>query len=162
MLFEGRYNAFTCVDFKAEGYTLGAPTEYGVWLSNFPVRGSTNLLQTYYGALPWVMLLHSSFDVFLNIGFVSEMGALFTFNPAPNGKATSILARVGVSFISSAQACANAEEEIPTFDFDGVHTANRAQWNDLLSRVQVDTTGVDAETTELFYSSVYNTLRVFD
>lgn len=45
----GRYNAFTCVDFKAEGYTLGKPTEYGVWLSNFPVRGSTNLLQTYYG-----------------------------------------------------------------------------------------------------------------
>ncbi|KAF8184698.1 glycoside hydrolase family 92 protein [Pholiota molesta] len=130
----GRYNAFTCVDFRAEGYTLGAPTEYGVWLSNFPVRGSTNLLQTYYG-------------------FVSEMGALFTFNPAPGGKATSILARVGVSFISSAQACANAEEEIPTFDFDGVHAANRAQWNDLLSRVQVDTTGVDAETTELFYSS---------
>lgn len=49
-MLEGRYNAFTCVDFKAEGYTLGAPTEYGVWLSNFPVRGSTNLLQTYYGA----------------------------------------------------------------------------------------------------------------
>lgn len=45
----GRYNAFTCVDFKADGYTLGSPTEYGVWLSNFPVRGSTNLLQTYYG-----------------------------------------------------------------------------------------------------------------
>lgn len=90
------------------------------------------------------------------------MGALFTFNPAPGGKATSILARVGVSFISSAQACANAQEEIPTFDFDGVHTANRAQWNDLLSRVQVDTRGVDAETTELFYSSVYNILHVFD
>ena len=42
------------------------------------------------------------------------MGALFTFNPAPGGNPTSILARVGVSFISSAQACANAEEEIPT------------------------------------------------
>ncbi|KAF9558968.1 glycoside hydrolase family 92 protein [Agrocybe pediades] len=134
----GRYNAFTCVDFKAEGFTLGKPTEYGVWLSNFPVRGTTNLLQVYYG-------------------FVSEMGALFTWNPAPAGKPTTILARVGVSFISSDQACANAQEEIPDFDFDSVHAANRAQWNDLLSRVQVDTTGVPLETTQLFYSSLYRT-----
>jgi putative alpha-1,2-mannosidase len=134
----GRYNAFTCVDFKADGYTLGKPTEYGVWLSNFPVRGSTNLLQTYYG-------------------FVSEMGALFTFTPNPSGGPTTILARVGVSFISSAQACKNAQEEIPDFNFDSVHAANRAQWNDLLGRIQVDTTNVDLETTQLFYSSLYRT-----
>ncbi|PPR02812.1 hypothetical protein CVT26_009598 [Gymnopilus dilepis] len=132
----GRYKAFTCVDFKAEGFTLGAPTEYGVWLSNFPVIGSTDLLQTYYG-------------------FVSEMGALFTFNPAPNKQATSILARVGVSFISSDQACANAEAEIGDWDFDRVHSDNRAAWNDVLGRIQVDTTGVPLETTQLFYSSLY-------
>ncbi|KAF5328370.1 hypothetical protein D9619_013241 [Psilocybe cf. subviscida] len=134
----GRYNAFTCVDFKAEGYTLGKPTESGVWLSNFPVRGSTNLLQTYYG-------------------FTSEMGALFTFAPNPNNGPTTILARVGVSFISSAQACQNAQQEIPDFNFDAVHAANRAQWNDLLGRIQVDTTNVDLETTQLFYSSLYRT-----
>lgn len=77
-----------------------------------------------------------------------------TFQPAPNGGKTSILVRVGVSFISSAQACANAEEEIPDFDFTGVQNAARAQWNDILGRVQVDTSGVDQETVELFYSSV--------
>lgn len=87
-------------------------------------------------------------------GFVSQMGALLTFNPAPAGGATSILVRVGVSFISSAQACANAEEEIPDFDFEGVHAANRAQWNDLLSRIQVDSAGVDSNMVTLFYSSV--------
>jgi putative alpha-1,2-mannosidase len=86
-------------------------------------------------------------------GFVDELGALFTFEPAPNGK-TTILARVGVSFISTGQACANAEEEIPDFDFDKVHSDARAQWNDLLGRVQVDTTGVPKETVQLFYSSV--------
>jgi len=82
------------------------------------------------------------------------MGALFTFNPNPNNGPTTILARVGVSFISSAQACQNAQAEIPDFNFDGVHAANRAQWNDLLGRIQVDTTNVDLETTQLFYSSV--------
>ncbi|KAF8876853.1 glycoside hydrolase family 92 protein [Infundibulicybe gibba] len=132
----GRYSAFTCVSFKGEGFTLGKPTEYGVWLADFPVRGTTNILQVYYG-------------------FRDQLGALFTFPPAPSGKQTVILARVGVSLISSAQACANAEEEIPDFDFERVHQANRAQWNDLLGRVQVDTTGVPRETTELFYSSLY-------
>jgi putative alpha-1,2-mannosidase len=78
---------------------------------------------------------------------------LFTWNPAPSGK-TTILARVGVSFISSDQACANAEEEIPDFDFDKVHSDARAQWNDLLGRVQVDMTGIPKETAQLFYSSV--------
>lgn len=86
-------------------------------------------------------------------GFIDELGALLTFNPAPRGK-TTILARVGVSLVSSKQACANAEEEIPDFNFDEVHRNARAQWNGLLSRVQVDTTGVPKETVELFYSSV--------
>ncbi|KAG6888312.1 hypothetical protein C0995_009249 [Termitomyces sp. Mi166 len=121
-----------------EGYDLGKPAEYGIWLGNFPVRGTTNILQLYYG-------------------FVDEIGGLLTFQPAPNGERTSILVRVGVSFISSAQACANAEEEISDFDFAGVQNAARAQWNDLLGRVQVDMTGVDLDTVKLFYSSLYRT-----
>ncbi|CAA7263424.1 unnamed protein product [Cyclocybe aegerita] len=134
----GRYKAFTCVDFKGVGYDLGKPTEYGVWLSNFPVRGTTDLLQVYYG-------------------FISEMGALFTFPPAPGGGPTSILVRVGVSFISASQACASAQEEIPDFDFEKVRANSRAQWNDLLGRIQVDTRGVEEETVKLFYSSLYRT-----
>lgn len=88
------------------------------------------------------------------IGFISELGALLTFPPSPSGVSTTILARVGVSFISTDQACANAEEEIPDFDFDGTVAASQAQWAELLGRVQVDTKGVDNETVELFYSSV--------
>lgn len=68
---------------------------------------------------------------------------------------TSILVRAGISFISTEQACANAEEEIPTFDFDGVQAAARAEWNELLGRIQVDPTGVDNDTVSLFYSSLY-------
>lgn len=68
---------------------------------------------------------------------------------------TSILVRAGISFVSTEQACANAEEEIPTFDFDGVQAAARAEWNELLSRIQVDPTGVDNDTVSLLYSSLY-------
>ncbi|GLB36560.1 putative glycoside hydrolase family 92 protein [Lyophyllum shimeji] len=134
----GRYKAFTCVTFKGEGYDLGKPTEYGIWQGNFPVQGSTSILQVYYG-------------------FVSEMGALFTFPPAPRNARTSILVRVGVSFISSQQACANADEEIPDFGFEKVRTEAQEQWNDVLGRIQVDTHGVDKETVQLFYSSLYRT-----
>lgn len=102
------------------------------------MRGTTDLLQVYYG-------------------FVSEMGALLTFPPPPSSSSpTTILVRVGVSFISSAQACANAEEEIPDFDFERVHKASRGEWNDLLGRVRVDdaSLGDGGEAKALFYSSV--------
>ncbi|KAG7094587.1 hypothetical protein E1B28_005412 [Marasmius oreades] len=131
----GSYRAFTCVDFKGEGFELGAPVEFGVWLANSPVKGATDLKQVY-------------------AGFRDEVGALFAFKRASEGP-TRILARVGVSFISSEQACTNAEEDIPDFNFDRVHQANRAEWNELLGRIQVDTTGVSEDTVKLFYSSVY-------
>lgn len=108
----------------------------------------------------------------LVLGFLSQLGALFTFNPNPDGEyqilhldekqsnkqlqgATSILVRAGISFVSTEQACANAEEEIPTFDFDGVQAAALAEWNELLGRIQVEPTGVDNDTVSLFYSSLY-------
>ena len=84
------------------------------------------------------------------------MGALLTFAPNSNG-ATSILARVGVSLISTEQACANAEQEIPDFDFAKTRAASRAQWSELLGRIQVNPQGVDSEFVDLFYSSLYRT-----
>ncbi|KAF8832765.1 hypothetical protein HHX47_DHR1001504 [Lentinula edodes] len=89
-------------------------------------------------------------------GSCGSSGALLTFQPATNGT-TSILVRVGVSFISSAQACSNAEEEISDWDFERVHSDALAQWNELLGRVQVDPTGVEEEKIQLFYSSLYRT-----
>ncbi|KLO17793.1 glycoside hydrolase family 92 protein [Schizopora paradoxa] len=138
----GRYSVFTCVDFKGDGFDIKSPTEYGVWLSDFPVRFATNLQQVYFG-------------------FISELGALLTFpnnrGSSKNPSTTTILVRVGVSFISSDQACANAEAEIPDFDFDGTVAQSQAAWLDLLDRVKVDTTGVDQETVSLLYSSLYRT-----
>lgn len=81
---------------------------------------------------------------------------MLTFNTNGN-KPTAIYARAGVSFISSEQACRNAESEIPNYDFDGVHKASRDAWNDLLTRFQVKTDNVQANVTEMFYSSIYRT-----
>ncbi|KAJ8488173.1 hypothetical protein ONZ45_g14058 [Pleurotus djamor] len=134
----GRYSAFTCVDFKGQGFTLSKPLEFGAWLADFPVQGMVDVRQLY-------------------TSFVDQLGALLTFaQPVPN-EPTVILARVGVSLISAEQACTNAEEEIPDFNFEGVQSDARQAWNDVLGRIQVDTTGVPRETVELFYSSLYRT-----
>ncbi|KAK2466575.1 hypothetical protein APHAL10511_001437 [Amanita phalloides] len=134
----GRYNAYTCVSFKGDGYNIGKPAEYGVYVADNAAMGLTNIIQVFAGAN-------------------QESGALLGFHPAPGKRETRILVRVGMSFMTSEQACANAEAEIPDFGFDRVHKASRAQWNDVLGRVQVGTTGVSRETVQLFYSSLYRT-----
>jgi len=45
----GRYRAYTCVDFKGDGYHLGQPTEHGVWLGDNPIQETTNINQVYFG-----------------------------------------------------------------------------------------------------------------
>lgn len=146
-----RYKVYGCIDFKGDGYDLGSPTEWGVALGNSAVKGSTSQEQVYYGHFhrPWAVYASAHYIS----GFTSEMGGLLTFNPNPTGT-TSILARVGVSFISVDQACSNAESEIPDWNFDQIRKTSWDAWNELLGRIKVDTTKVDDETAILLYSSV--------
>ncbi|KAJ6512551.1 alpha-1,2-mannosidase, putative subfamily [Mycena sanguinolenta] len=68
--------------------------------------------------------------------------------------------RMGVSWTSTEKACAYAEEEIPEISSAGFETVKaqaRAEWNALLSTVELDTTGVPRDTLELFWSSLYRT-----
>ncbi|KAF7289771.1 Glycoside hydrolase family 92 protein [Mycena indigotica] len=132
-----RYDAYACVDFRGEGYSFDGPTEWGPYKINYPDKNGVDLLQHYY-----------------SLG--SEHGGLMSFPKNPSGTST-ILARVGISFVSTAQACENAEEEIPQFDFAQVLANSEHQWRDILGRVQVDSTGVDKDTVTMLYSSLYRT-----
>jgi putative alpha-1,2-mannosidase len=69
-----------------------------------------------------------------------------------------MLIRMGLSFISTTQACTNAETEIPDFDFDAVANSSRSQHEEYLNRIRVDPTGVSETHLKLFYSSLYRTL----
>ncbi|KAH9033368.1 glycoside hydrolase family 92 protein [Lactarius pseudohatsudake] len=135
----GRYKAFTCVDFRivtpeTSPQTV-SPVEYGVWSSAGPVRGKV----TADGVLS---------------GSSAPLGALLTF-PAVERAPIDILVRSGVSLISTEQACANAEAEIPDFDIINVANAARAAWNDLLGRVEVEIAHGQEDLRVLFYSSLY-------
>ncbi|KAF7300759.1 Glycoside hydrolase family 92 protein [Mycena kentingensis (nom. inval.)] len=80
-------------------------------------------------------------------------GLLFGFP-----KMSSVNVRVGISWTSAAKACAYAQEEIPDIaGFDAIKNAARAKWNDVLRTVQVDSSGVDPEVQELFWTALYRT-----
>ena len=61
--------------------------------------------------------------------------------------------RMGLSYVSTANARTNLDAEIGKRDFDAVHRRGEAAWNELLRRVAVSG-GTDRER-QLFYSSLY-------
>ncbi|KAI2631164.1 family 92 glycosyl hydrolase [Xylaria nigripes] len=88
-------------------------------------------------------------------GYPLPGGAFVRFESASN----PVTARVGLSFISSDQACSNAEQEIPKFDFDSVESAAAGAWREKLSPIVVSTAaGVDPEQVKNFYSGIYRTM----
>jgi putative alpha-1,2-mannosidase len=69
-----------------------------------------------------------------------------------------ILARVGMSFISEAKACSNAEREIPDYDFDGVLAAAEKAWHDKFSVINIKHTGVSDSILTAFWSGIYRSM----
>ena len=82
---------------------------------------------------------------------VFESGALFSFAGDP----TQVIIRVGVSFLSEQQACANAESEIGTSTFNQIQAQSKTLWNERLSRIEIDVPHTPPDVTELLYSSLY-------
>lgn len=125
----GSYHLNFCADFK--GASL---YEVGVWENDASTNDSS--IQVGPGDVP--------------------AGAFVRFNrPDANNQ---ILARVGVSFISTDQACSNAESEISDFDFDATRTAAEQAWRDKLGVISVNAGGADASFLTIFWSGVYRAL----
>ncbi|KIJ39487.1 glycoside hydrolase family 92 protein [Sphaerobolus stellatus SS14] len=86
-----------------------------------------------------------------------QAGLILSFTVDNN---RSILARFGVSFLSSDQACSNAESEIPTWDWNAVQSSSASKWEDVLNRIQIDTAKENSTIVELLYSSLYRSALV--
>lgn len=74
------------------------------------------------------------------------------------GHTAAVTARLGLSFISSEQACANAEAEIADFDFEATRTAATEAWREKMSPISVSTHGVGEDMLRNFYSGIYRTM----
>ncbi|KAL1738916.1 glycoside hydrolase family 92 protein, partial [Schizophyllum fasciatum] len=131
------YQTFACYDLLNGGNQ--SLDEYGVWTANNYGLDAKGLGQTHLN------LTRSL------IGDRYESGALFSYA----GDATEVTIRVGVSFVSTEQACANAETEVSSATFDEVWASARSLWNEKLSRVAIDVGGTPANITEMLYSSLY-------
>jgi putative alpha-1,2-mannosidase len=84
--------------------------------------------------------------------------AAFVQFHAPENEDNQILVRVGISFISTEQACGNAEREQPDFDFAGTVAAAESAWEEKLSVVEISTEGVDKDMEVIFWSGIYRTM----
>ncbi|KAJ7750399.1 glycosyl hydrolase family 92-domain-containing protein [Mycena maculata] len=134
------YTAFACYDFT--------PPQGSQPISQFGTYQSTTLTSPNNITItPETTNLNFPFTATVS---PEQAGALISFT---NTK--TVVARFGVSMISSEQACSNAEEEVPDWDFDAVQSASASAWEDVLERVTIDTTTEDPTVVELLYSSLY-------
>jgi predicted alpha-1,2-mannosidase len=67
-----------------------------------------------------------------------------------------IQAKVGVSYVSIANATANRTAENAGWDFDGMRTAAQNAWNSQLGKVQIAGGTTDQQT--IFYTALYHSL----
>jgi predicted alpha-1,2-mannosidase len=90
----------------------------------------------------------------LGTGPAGPGGVFLTFDTTSNSVLT---AKVGLSFVSDANAKANRQAEIPDFNFDKVRAATHAAWNRYLGRIEV--AGGTADQRTVFYSNLYHQLN---
>jgi predicted alpha-1,2-mannosidase len=67
-----------------------------------------------------------------------------------------VIMKIGISFVSVANAEANLNAEIPDWDFDQVHAAAKKKWTEMFDRVQTE--GGTPEQRTIFYTGLYHML----
>ncbi|OAA53614.1 glycoside hydrolase family 92 protein [Niveomyces insectorum RCEF 264] len=153
----GTYDLHFCADFRG-----GDSSKNGGGGGGWSIRDTGVFANNRAGNLPKSL---RTYPDGVDLSPPVPAGAWVQFTPSPdahggsnNSSADQLLVRVGVSFISTAQACANAEREIGDFDFDGTRQTAESAWRAKLATVQVDDTGVNATFRTVFWSGIYRTM----
>ncbi len=81
-------------------------------------------------------------------------GAYFSFRVK---KGEMVKVKVGTSFVSLDQARKNLEAEIPDFNFDVVRQKLKNKWNNILSRIEVESN--NSEELVKFYTAMYHSFQ---
>ena len=72
------------------------------------------------------------------------------------GNRNQIQVKIGISYVSEANALANLNQEIPGWNFDEVRANARNNWTKLLSKVSVE--GGTSDQRKIFYTGLYHML----
>ncbi|KAF2702817.1 glycoside hydrolase family 92 protein [Pleomassaria siparia CBS 279.74] len=124
----GNYTAYFCADFK--GAEL---RDAGVWVNDTP-----------------------SFEKSLTVAQQNNAGAWVRFKAPPSHN--QMLVRVGISFISAAQACSNGNREMPSFGFDMALNASVNAWKEKLEVITIDAGGASDVLLKSFWSGIYRSM----
>ncbi|KAH8811366.1 glycosyl hydrolase family 92-domain-containing protein [Xylogone sp. PMI_703] len=127
----GKYTLFFCAAFEGPNQPFTA-----TWHGSGDIKVETNLTWSAY----------------------ESGGALVKFDMPEKADHISVLARVGLSFMSAAQACANAKSEIPHLDFEKVKRNAEIEWQKKLETVTIAPGGVDKNLEVIFWSGFYRTM----
>jgi predicted alpha-1,2-mannosidase len=83
-----------------------------------------------------------------------DAGAAARFNPE---EGSTLQMKVAISYCGTSEAAANLYAELPHWDFDRVRGEASEEWNDMLSRIEVEG-GSDALKTK-FYTDLFHALK---
>lgn len=129
----GSYMSYFCTDFK------GAEIQdTGVWVNERA------------GMEPKELFVNRGYSLFYIVA-----GGFVRFRKPPT---RSMQARVGVSFLSTDQACRNAEQEIPDWDFERVRKEAENAWKEKLSVVSIEPGGASESIQRTFFTGIYRTM----
>lgn len=84
---------------------------------------------------------------------IASCGAVLSYKTKANQQ---IIAKVGISFISTAKARQNLENEAGNKTFGQLKNEASANWNQLLQRVQI--AGGTPDNKKMFYTALYHTM----
>jgi predicted alpha-1,2-mannosidase len=131
----------------ASQFTIVNDKEVDGWVTTGQFCGATN-----------AYTLH--FDMVFNRPFTSDGswhidgdGDYLHFETSPN---PVVKAKVGISYVSTANAVLNRTAENPGWNFDAVKAAAQKSWQSMLSKVQVG--GGTTAQQSVFYTALYHSL----
>lgn len=103
-----------------------------------------------YGVFSGDQIYHGK----LQLNNKQNLGAFLSFKVK---KGEQVRVKIGTSFVSISQAQKNLDAEIPDFDFEGIQQQLKNKWNEILSRIEVESN----QTDELvkFYTAMYHSFQ---
>lgn len=146
----GEVHVVSPTEITGVGHYIGGWNEGGQYEVYFDVMVDTPST----GARTWVDTALGAAQQ-AHVDADQPIGAVLDYR-AQAGQA--IQAKVGISFVSAAQAHRNATDEVRDLHFDAVRAAAVAQWNKALGRVEIG--GASATQRRQFYTALYHAMMM--
>jgi len=122
-------------------------------VSNTEVSGSVTSGHFCASSPTYTFYFDMVFDQPMTSHGAMTSGDYVTFNTTGN---RVVQAKVGVSYVSIANAIGNRNAENPNWDFNGTKAATHAAWNNLLNKIAIS--GGTSDQQVVFYTALYHAL----